>query len=126
MTIRPRRLKDGETVRERKEGAEWRAFLEELSETSEHQVDFSVGVYKRVFPDWDEIDMIEGHPKTGKELGLLIWDHAIAFDKTHHPGVVTGGLWLNKGFGTDDKLGPFEIGMEGVRVFYREGENEGH
>jgi len=42
----------------------------------------------------------------------------IAFDKIHHPNAVNGGLFLNNGFSTSDKLGDWELSTEGVGVEY--------
>ena len=62
-----------------------------------------------VFPNWDEIKTLHGFPKVGRELNTHITKRFIEFDKTHHPGVMNGGVWLNHGFSTGEELDPWEV-----------------
>lgn len=95
--------------------------IEKCFDGKNHQTDVLIALYKIAFPDWDAIIEINGYPKIGKKASLLIWDKFIKFDKEHHPGVVNGGLYLNKGFSTDEKLGDWELSTENVEVIYEKG-----
>lgn len=65
---------------------------------AEDQYDVLIGLYKLVYPELEMIKGVEGHPKINKELNIYIFDKAITFDKIHHPDVMAGGMWMNRGF----------------------------
>ena len=67
------------------------------------------GLYRMVFPNWDNIKKLHGFPKAGKKLNDHITSRFIEFDKVHHPNVFHGGCWLNHGFSIDDEIGPWEV-----------------
>lgn len=71
-----------------------------LFKTHDHQHDVMLALYRLAFPDWDYISTIDGWPSvspaTGKAIALL-WQ---TFDQKHHPDVLPGGFWMNKGFST--------------------------
>ena len=75
--------------------------IDEIFEQAKHQVDAALALYRIAFPDWDNIKSLDGHPQVSKYTGTYIFDKFIAFDKEHHPEVVNGGLWMNKGFGSN-------------------------
>jgi dsDNA-specific endonuclease/ATPase MutS2 len=97
---------------------EKRAEIEKLFRESTDQSTVLIEIYKTVFPDWDKIDHIDGWPKCGKVLWIWICDLFIAFDHEHHPKVVSGGLWINSGFGVNEDLADYEVSTEGVEVVY--------
>ena len=84
-----------------------------IFETSNDQSEACVALYRLAFPEWDELKSIDGWPGIGKEAGLYILKKFMEFDRKHHPDVLNGGLWMNKGFsvhdGTDMGLGPWEL-----------------
>jgi len=92
--------------------------IDAIFETSRDQAEACVALYRLAFPDWDEITQIEGFPGVGKEAGEYIWKHFIAFDREHHPEVLNGGLWLDKGFSTLEgaELGPWELSTANCKV----------
>ena len=92
--------------------------LQEIFEHSEHQESALIGIYKLVFPDWEEIKQIEGFPQIGRELWGYIANLFIDFDQCHHVQVFKGGLWVNNGFGSSDKLDGWEISLENCKVIY--------
>lgn len=96
---------------------------EAVFETSTHQRDAIEDLYRLMYPDYNRIKRIKGHPKVGEELQRLLWDLAIEFDHKHHPDVFPGGAYLNYGFSCDRTLGPWEYSTEGVEVVYAEEEN---
>lgn len=71
-----------------------------------HQADVVMSLYKLVYPDFDCIAKVDGFPKVSKDISDYIWTRMIAFDKKHHPRVMAGGIWLDKGFSTDEELPP--------------------
>jgi hypothetical protein len=56
----------------------------------------------------------------GKEAELYILRKFMEFDRKRHPGVMNGGLWMNKGFSTQDGadmgLGPLELSTDNSKV----------
>jgi hypothetical protein len=110
-----------------------RIFSEEeidlIFEEGKHQTEMALALYRLVYPDWDNIESIDGWPKAGKEVSAYLMKKFIAFDRKHHHGSVKGevrdrgcmpgGLWLNKGFSTLDAehLYPWEV--ERAPVVYK-------
>jgi len=82
----------------------------------DHQEHVFNALYKLVFPNWDEIEKVDRFPSIGKEASDYIWLRFIKFDREHHPDVMMGGYWLNYGFSTNEKLGPWEISTDDCRV----------
>ena len=92
--------------------------LQTIFEESEHQSSVIVKLYKMLFPDWEEIQRIEGFPTIGKALDQYIFNLFVAFDQEHHPSVFNGGAWINQGFSTNESLEPWEISLENCKVIY--------
>ena len=76
--------------------------IEKLFETCEHQQDVLVGIYKLVYPEWDDIEKIDGWPTCNKKTWGVVMDMFRPFDKIHHPDVMAGGAWFDSGFSTSD------------------------
>ena len=76
--------------------------LLDIFEIVDSQNSALVGVYKLVFPDWENIKQIEGFPEVGREMWKYICQLFIEFDRQHHPNVFHGGIWLNNGFSSND------------------------
>lgn len=75
------------------------------------QADVLIALYRLAYLDWDDIDSIDGWPRAGEALNQYIFERFIKFDKFYHPGVLPGGLWMNRGFSSFDAehLGPWEL-----------------
>ena len=92
--------------------------LLDIFEVVDSQNSALVGVYKLVFPDWENIKQIEGFPEVGREMWKYICQLFIAFDQEHHPNVFHGGIWLNSGFSSNDRLDGWAISFDTVKVIY--------
>ena len=92
--------------------------LQKIFEESEHQNSVIVKLYKMLFPEWEDIERIEGFPAVGKALDEYIFNLFVAFDQEHHSNVFNGGAWINQGFSTNEKLAPWEISLENCKVIY--------
>ena len=79
--------------------------IDAIFEKGNEQVEIAVKLYKAVFPKWDEIESIDNYPRVNRETSEYLFDKFIKFDKSNHPGVMPGGLWMNKGFGLSEKDG---------------------
>ena len=77
-----------------------------IFEDANEQADYTLAIYKIAFPDWDDIKAISGYPKISQETNKYIFDQAISFDKKNHPDVISGGLWMNRGFSSCDETVP--------------------
>lgn len=97
---------------------QFQARLQAIFEQADHQSSALVRVYQLLFPDWDSIERIEGFPEVGKEMWKYICNLFIEFDRKHHPNVFHGGIWLNNGFSSNDRLDGWEISFDGVKVIY--------
>jgi hypothetical protein len=92
--------------------------LQEIFENSDHQSSVIIKLYRILFPDWDNIERIEGFPIVGKALWIYICNLFIEFDRLHHPDNLKGGSWINYGFSSTDKLDPWEISLENCKIIY--------
>lgn len=95
--------------------------IEEINRVFEsvtHQIEVFTGLYRILFPKWDNILSLHPYPKMGKEISEYIWEKVLAFDKEHHPEAIAGGLWMNKGFSTNRNLIPNQIVIRGIDIEY--------
>lgn len=78
--------------------------------THTHQADAIIALYKLVFPDWENIEMVDGFPECNRGTWKYIAEKFQRFDAAHHPNVMPGGIWLNNGWSAqNDELREFEI-----------------
>ena len=86
--------------------------IDELFEASDHQADVLVGLYRMVYPNWDNIAKIGRWPIINRKTTEYIVGKFVTFDRLHHPKVLSGGLWLYSGFscseGKAEDLDDFE------------------
>lgn len=92
--------------------------IDAIFEAHDNQHAVCVDLYRLAFPEYDNIEKIHGWPAVGEELGAYIWKRFMAFDKQHHPEVLSGGLWMNQGFSTHEgkQLGPWELSADNCKV----------
>mgnify|MGYP001600303347 CR=1 FL=1 len=90
--------------------------IDECFEGKTSQADVVIAIYRIVFPQWDEIQQISGWPRCNKNTGKYIWRKFIEFDQQHSAGVIAGGLWCNKVFGSDDSIPDWKVSLDGVSV----------
>ena len=76
---------------------------------ADNQYDAFIAVYRLVYPNWDRIASLDGWPTAGAEVSTYVHAAFIAFDKVHHPEVMAGGLWFNRGWSTDKNLPPWSV-----------------
>lgn len=67
-------------------------------EEKTEQAEVWVALYKLVYPGWDKIEQIDGYPACSPHLNDYIFRKFMAFDAKHHPDVLPGGLWINRGW----------------------------
>lgn len=89
-----------------------KAFDQERGQES--QGDALVKLYKFVFPEWDQIDKINGWPRTNRKFSEAMFSAWIEFDRKVNErirklepwsmGIMPGGGWMNNGFGTDEDI----------------------
>ena len=92
--------------------------IDQAFEGKEHQYDALTEIYRLVYPDWNDIQSIEGYPTVGEILSSYIWMKFVQFDKIHHPDIIKGGLWMSKGFSTSKKLDDWEVDLSTAEVYY--------
>lgn len=94
--------------------------LDKLFETKKHQADVVEAIYRMIFTDYDSIEKLNGYPRVSRETNDYFFDKFIAFDKEHSPDVLAGGLWLNKGFSTDECITvPFTVVVSANIIEYK-------
>ena len=96
--------------------------VEEVFRNSTHQGEVLEKLYRMVFPDWDRIERLEGWPVVNRGTWKHIAKLFMEFDKKHHPEVLPGGLWLNKGFSWDDEVPAGYVDLERCKIIYKEKE----
>jgi hypothetical protein len=67
-----------------------------------HQAEVLLALYKLIFPNWERIIKMEGYPAINDHTWNEICELFIAFDHLHHPNVMPGGHWMNRGFSIDN------------------------
>ncbi|MBU4352998.1 MAG: hypothetical protein KJ939_08030 [Nanoarchaeota archaeon] len=86
----------------------------------QHQEEVLIALYKMVFPEWDQIDKVEGFPAAGNDLWQFICRCFQEFDRRNHPEVMPAGAWMNSGFSVNYELSPWEIGFKKCSVVYKD------
>jgi len=94
--------------------------IDKCFENCIRQSQYWTNLYRIAFKNWNNIKSIKGFPKVSKETGTYLAQKCIDFDRKHHPEVMSGGLWLNKGFGVDyDLKEDWIIDISGVEVILK-------
>lgn len=95
--------------------------IDHIFASATHQFDYVVGLYKRLFPDWDAIELIDGYPACNDAFWKRISLKAQKFDEIHHPKVLPGGAWMNKGFTIEDDVPDWHVDRSTCEVIYKKG-----
>jgi len=90
--------------------------IDEVFEKAEHQRDYTIGLYEKAIPDFDNVVEVGGYPHVSKDTGLYITRQAIVFDQKHHPTVMNGGLWLNQGFSTREYVPDWTVDLNDCNI----------
>jgi len=98
--------------------------IDQAFEGKKNQHDVLLEIYKLVYRDWNSIERICGYPTVGKALSDYIWERFRSFDEYYHPDVIKGGLWLNKGFSTNEKLNAWKVDLSTAEVYYKKEVND--
>lgn len=84
--------------------------IKKIVKESENSTIATLKLYKYVFDDWDYIETIAGFPVISKETGIFIMELMVeTFPEEKFPG----GIWINKGFSTNDDLDDFIVEYNG-------------
>lgn len=90
--------------------------VRKLFADNKDQADVLISLYKLVFPYWDQIKELKGYPTihtfTWEEIATLF----VAFDRIHHPDVISGGCWINRGFSIDDDVPHWKVSLDKCTV----------
>ncbi len=78
--------------------------VDSLFKSSRHQNEVIDGLHKMIFPDWDEVEKMEGWPTVNPETWKYIAWRFREFDIKHFRDVVPGGAWVNRGFSSDTSV----------------------
>lgn len=91
--------------------------------------DVIIALYKRVFPEWDNIEKVNGWPRVNKETANQLCNRFMEkqrkLNKSRHPNeqIMPGGMWLNNGFGCSDSehLNDWEVDTSEVELIMEKG-----
>ena len=108
--------------------------IDKIFDEATHQADYVLGLYKSVVKEWDQIQDMNQFPYCHPKLNEYLFDKAIKFDRQHHPNVISGGAWMNNGFGgaeikNDLTLGEWDVKYDPAKLIFKnkqpkEGTNE--
>lgn len=94
--------------------------IDKVFEQFDHQTDVCIGIYKLVFPNWDNIEKVDGWPSISKNTNEYIMRKFISFDRIHHPDVIKGGIWLNYGFSSlNNNVPDWMVDDENVNIILK-------
>ena len=86
-----------------------------------HQSNIIMSLYKHVIPvQWDNIEKLNGYPMCNETTSNYLFEKFIAFDRKHHPEVISGGAWMNNGFGTDKTLPDNIVTVDKTIITYKQ------
>ena len=88
-------------------------------EDKDDQAEVFLSIYRYVFPDWDNIESISGYPTVSNNTSQFLFERFIAFDRIFHPDVISGGLWMNRGFSIDHNLDDWKVSLDECQITYK-------
>ncbi len=77
-----------------------------------HQSQWFMMLFRFVFPRFHDIEVINQFPVVSPKTSEFLFRYAIEFDKTHHPDVFAGGMWMNSGFATQKNYADWCVGYD--------------
>jgi len=81
--------------------------------------DYLIGIYRLVFPDWDNIERIERWPACNEFTWSAICRMAMDWDQAH-TNCFAGGAWMNNGFSCDKTIKQnWYVSLAGCNVIYK-------
>lgn len=78
-----------------------REMIDEVFANSKDQFEVLISFYRLAIKDWDKVEKMNDHPLVSDRTNHYIMVKAIEFDHEHHPDVLAGGFWMNRGFSID-------------------------
>ena len=63
-----------------------------------------LALHKILFPEWDNLESVDGYVRCSRRCAETILSMCIAFDRVNAPDVMAGGSWLNYGFSIDESI----------------------
>ena len=94
--------------------------IEGLFEKHDNQYEVLIDIYRIAFPDWDDIESIDGSPTVSTNTWEDICSLFIEFDKEHHPTVLAAGIWLNRGFDSRPDMKDGVVDVSSLDIGYKE------
>lgn len=99
-------------------------FIDNAFESATEQSEYLINLYRKAFPDFDKMESVGGFPIVSTETWTYICRKAIEFDEKHHKNqCISGGLWMNCGFSSDEHLGlgikDWEIDISKCKPVYK-------
>lgn len=91
--------------------------IDAIFENASHQQEYILELYNAVL-DLGNVVEINDYPKVSHPTSDYIFEKAIAFDKEHHPDVLAGGAWMNRGFATDRDIGDWVVDVDEKRIVW--------
>jgi len=98
--------------------------IEKCFENKDHQDDCFLSLLKKVFTNYNEIERVTGYPSVSHKTGLYLTEKFMRFDKSHHPHVVSGGLWLNMGFSVSVKVEDWVVDLSTCNIILKKKADE--
>jgi hypothetical protein len=92
--------------------------IDTIFEMANEQGEYWLRLYNYAIPNWSTVFFINGYPKVNPETAEYIFGKAIEYDKVHHPDVLSGGLWLDYGFGVGENIEPWTVQYDEDDVYY--------
>lgn len=96
-----------------------KSYVDTLFDTSTHQAEIIIGLYKGVVPNWDSVVKMNCYPECSDFAWNYICQKFFDFDRLHHPDVIAGGAWLNHGFSMDKNLTGWNVSVNVSEIEYK-------
>ena len=96
--------------------------IDKIFEEAKDQYDYMIALYKIAFEDFNDIHFINGFPQVSEHTNSYLSGKSMEFDREKHPDVMNGGMWLNKGFGsnTNQPKDDWMIDVSTCKITYNE------
>lgn len=90
--------------------------IDEIFDGAESQSDYVLGLYKEVIDDWDSVVQLGHWPEVSENTSLYLFEKAQNWDDEHNVDALSGGLWMNNGFSTNEDLPDWKASLDNVEI----------
>jgi len=93
--------------------------IDAIFANAQNQSYYVMGLYNAAIDNFNQVEFVDFACSVNRVTSDYIWQKAIEFDKQHHPDVVAGGAWMNRGFSIDKDIGDWVVDVDERKITWK-------